>query len=398
MDKKLRNLIFSLMGLFFAAHSEAGHVEHAKMLKQHGLIDDAKRFFIEIVHSELATDADKAASLYNLGVIAFNAKQLQVAFDTWQDLIEQYPESDEGKIVSERISYLTSEIVELSSDVVEDEIARSYLQHGDFWSDNIKRRHWLIDSSWLDKIELACEWYDKVIVEFPGTPAAELAYLEKFKTILGKDGAEYGIGKSFKKYIGTLLTIYEDFVKAFPNSDSIPLLKFQIAQAYWGHEALEAEKWLKSTIESDSTVVDLSSLYLYVEAEKWLKSVIEDGNANNLYMQVAIARLEEIEATRLEAAKQAELKTRIKNRRDKILQSNVCSIYEESENTISGKCFRESRQFVLSDSTVTLLWSDGILWGVSRTLVRPIEQFDNFHGSMGDFIEMMLKDAKSENK
>ena len=88
MDKKLRNLIFSLIGLFFSAHSEAGHVEHAKMLKQHGLIDDAKRFFIEIVHSELATDADKAASLYNLGVIAFNAKQLQVAFDTWQDLIE----------------------------------------------------------------------------------------------------------------------------------------------------------------------------------------------------------------------------------------------------------------------------------------------------------------------
>ena len=216
MDKKLRNLIFSLIGLFFAAHSEAGHVEHAKMLKQHGLIDDAKRFFIEIVHSELATDADKAASLYNLGVIAFNAKQLQVAFDTWQDLIEQYPESDEGKIVSERISYLASEIVDLSSDVVEDEIARSYLQHGDFWSDDIKRRRWLIDSSWLDETELACEWYDKVIAEFPGTPAAQLAYLEKFKTILGKDEAEsYGIGKSFSEYIEPLLATYEDFVKAF---------------------------------------------------------------------------------------------------------------------------------------------------------------------------------------
>ena len=53
--------------------------------------------------------------------------------------------------MSERISYLASEIVELSSDVVEGEIARSYLQHGDFWSDDIKRRHWLIDSSWLNK-------------------------------------------------------------------------------------------------------------------------------------------------------------------------------------------------------------------------------------------------------
>ena len=395
MDKKLRNLIFSLIGLFFAAYSEAGHVEHAKMLKQHGLIDDAKRFFIEIVHSELATDADKATSLYNLGVIAFNAKQPQVAFDTWQDLIEQYPESDEGKIVSERISYLASEIVELSSDVIEDEIARSYLQHGDFWSDDIKRRHWLIDSSWLDKIELACEWYDKVIAEFPGTPAAKLAYLEKFRTILGKDGAEsYETRKSFSEYIEPLLATYEDFVKAFPDSDLIPLLKFQIAQAYWGEEDRAAKNLL--SMDSDSTALIIP--HSYAETEKWLKSVIEDGNTNNFYMQIATARLEAIEAAKLEAAKQAELKTRMKNRRDKILQSNVCSIYEESENTISGKCFRESRQFVLSDSTVTLLWSDGILWGVSRTLVRPIEQFDNFHGSMGDFIKMMLKDAKSENK
>ena len=79
-------------------------------------------------------------------VIAFNEKQLQVAFDTWQNLVEQYPESDGGKIISERISYLASEIVKLSSDVIEDEIARSYLQHGDSWSDDIKRRHWLIDS------------------------------------------------------------------------------------------------------------------------------------------------------------------------------------------------------------------------------------------------------------
>ena len=84
-------------------------------------------------------------------------------------------------------------------------------------------------------------------------------------------------------------------------------------------------------------------------------------------MQVAIARLEAIEATRLEAARLAELKTRMKARRDKILQSNVCSIYEESGNTISGKCFRESHQFILRDSTITLLWSDGILWGRQRT-------------------------------
>ena len=395
MDKKLRNLIFSLIGLFFAAYSEAGHVEHAKMLKQHGLIDDAKRFFIEIVHSELATDADKATSLYNLGVIAFNAKQPQVAFDTWQDLIEQYPESDEGKIVSERISYLASEIVELSSDVIEDEIARSYLQHGDFWSDDIKRRHWLIDSSWLDKIELACEWYDKVIAEFPGTPAAKLAYLEKFRTILGKDGAEsYETRKSFSEYIEPLLATYEDFVKAFPDSDLIPLLKFQIAQAYWGEEDRAAKNLL--SMDSDSTALIIP--HSYAETEKWLKSVIEDGNTNNFYTQVATARLEAIETAKLEAVKQAEEAIKMKARMDKIERTGGRHLFDIKSdlNTISAGyrwSVRNTVRFVLSDSTITLYSEYPRL-----TLVRPIRQFDNFRGSMEDFIEMMLKDAKSENK
>ena len=322
MDKKLRNLILSLIGLFFAAHSEAGNIDHAKMLNQHGSVDDAKRLFIEIIQSD-AADADKAASLYNLGVIAFNEQQLQVAFDTWQNLVEQYPESDEGKIISER----------------------------------------------------------------------------------------YGIGRSFKDYIGPLLATYEDFLEAFPNSDFIPLLKFQIAQAYWGHEALEAKKWLRSVIANDSTVVDLSSLYLYVETEKWLRSVIEDGNTNNSYTQVAMARLEAIEVARMEATeaaigtaieaarmeagrleaieatRMAELETQMKNREDKLRRSKVFSIYKSDPHTISGKYevgFKNGR-FVLTDRTFTLYPESP-----SLTLVRPIKQFDNFHGSMGDFIKMML--------
>ena len=317
MDKKLRNLILSLIGLFFAAHSEAGNIDHAKMLNQYGSVGDAKRLFIEIIQSD-AADADKAASLYNLGVIAFNEQQLQVAFDTWQNLVEQYPESDEGKIISER----------------------------------------------------------------------------------------YGIGRSFKECLEPLLATYEDFVKAFPNSDFIPLLKFQIAQAYWGHEALEAKKWLRSVVESDSTVVDLSSLYLYVETEKWLRSVIEDGNTNN-FTPVAMARMEAIEvariaaieatieATRMEAgrlesiekARMAELETRMKSREDKLRRSKVFSIYKSDPNTISGKYevgFKNGR-FVLTDRTITLYPESP-----SLTLIRPIEQFDNFHGSMGDFIKMML--------
>ena len=112
-------------------------------------------------------------------------------------------------------------------------------------------------------------------------------------------------------------------------------------------------------------------------------------------MQVAIARLEEIEAVRIGPARLIEVARRMENRRDKIRRSNF-SIYKESDpTTISGKYemgFKKGR-FVLNDSTITLYSEYPLL-----TLVRPIKQFDNFQGSMDDFIKMMLKDAKSDNK
>ena len=227
---RLPILLALAMGLSACNRSEpVDTVPRALMLKQHGLVEEAKGMFIEIVHSD-ADDSSKATSLYHLGLIAFNERQLQAALDTWNSLTYQYPKSTEAELVSEQMDYLVQEIAHLSSDLVGDVTARLYLKHAEFWSGDIKKTTWSIDTSYLDPVELACDWYDKAIREFPETNAARKAHIEKFRTILGKEG----IKLSFSRYIDPLLTAYHEFEKAFPGDENLPAMKYQIAQVYWG--------------------------------------------------------------------------------------------------------------------------------------------------------------------
>jgi hypothetical protein len=48
----------------------------------------------------------------------------------------------------------------------------------------------MIDASWLPHVEMAVDWYDRVIKEFPGSDAAELAYERKLFALIG--GKELG--------------------------------------------------------------------------------------------------------------------------------------------------------------------------------------------------------------
>ena len=324
------------MGFFGCNNGQpSSTVSQALMLKQNGLVEGAKGMFIEIIHSD-AEDSSKATSLYHLGLIAFNERQLQAALNTWNSLTNQYPKSAEAKLVSEQIDYLEEEIAYLSSDIVSDVTARLYLKHADFWSSDIKRTTWTIDTSYLDHIRLACDWYDKVIREFPETEAAKKAHIEKFRTILGKEG----IKMSFNRYIDPLLAAYHDFLKAFPDDENLPAMKYQIAQAYWkeGYGRLRLSEIQKRSAEwkkdqakreketgeefaDDSILSRFSGDYIerakeytaeasmslkdaissekkskehILKAKEWLNLIIQEGDSNSFYTRLATARLNEI--------------------------------------------------------------------------------------------------------
>jgi tetratricopeptide (TPR) repeat protein len=249
-------------------------VEVAKDYSQHGLNEKAKDILISALHNSGTTPANKAKALYLLGTISFDEGRVSVALTDWQTLIKEFPQTPEAKEISARLAQLNEMVTKLSDGNVTSAVARSYLSNGNFWSKGESK--FVIDSSWLPQIELATEWYDRVILEFPGSDAAELAYEKKVIALLGsreigRDGESYGLKADYNKYLPQVLGTFAAMESAFPTNSSLQALRYQIAQAYWGHK-----DWANTRL--------------------WLQTIIDKSNGEHtFYTELAKARLTKIE-------------------------------------------------------------------------------------------------------
>ena len=178
-------------------------VSRGLMLKMHGLEVDAKRAFIDLLYNDEAHEEDKADALYQLGLIAFNNKDIGLATETWGILIDEFPNTEKSRTVSAGIKYLledydalvlesAKEEIRDRKEVMRDALAQSYLLNAQFWWDPPKQ--WGIYTSHINHLTMAREWYDKVVTEFPRTDTAKKAMSYRF--MLYKDGLEaYWQGK-----------------------------------------------------------------------------------------------------------------------------------------------------------------------------------------------------------
>ncbi|MBU3665733.1 MAG: tetratricopeptide repeat protein [Chthoniobacterales bacterium] len=238
----------------------------AALFRQHGLNEDSKRELILILTAD-DDDALKAKAVYLLGMIAFDQNQIPLALETWQNLVATYPESEEAKLVKERINDLAQIVGESQKESLNNAVAESYLRHADFWSRG-KSEVFSLDTSWIPNVDAAVKWFDKTIAEFPKSTAARIAYEEKMKTLLGWEepgqyGNKHGVKASPQAYIPKLVETFKQFEAEFPDAATLPAFRFQIAQAYWGEKDWENSKeWLNSIIEksnsSDTFYVDLA--------------------------------------------------------------------------------------------------------------------------------------------
>lgn len=252
----------------------AQNVELAKEYYRHNLVENAKEEFINIFNNDKSSNNDKAISIYWLGQISFDENNYTVAFEDWNQLVNKYPKSEQAIEIQERLVQLKDIIEQVSTSSIPSVVARSFIKNGDFWSKASQR--FTIDGSWMPNVELANEWYDRVIQEFPGSNAAEMAYQRKFFTILGwkesgRYGSSYGVENNFSKYMPMLLQTFSDFSTSFPESSYLQGFRYQIAQAYWGEK-----KWN--------------------ETREWLKKIINaGGEEETFYTQTAKARLNKVE-------------------------------------------------------------------------------------------------------
>ena len=170
-------------------------VSRGLMLKMHGFEVDAKRAFIDLLYNDEAHEEDKADALYQLGLIAFNNKDIGLATETWRLLIDEFPNTEKGRTVSAGIKYLledynalvlesAKEGIRNREEEMRDAQAQSYLFNAQFWWNPPKQ--WGIYTSHINQFTMAREWYDKVVTEFPRTDAAKKAMSYRF--MLYKDG------------------------------------------------------------------------------------------------------------------------------------------------------------------------------------------------------------------
>jgi tetratricopeptide (TPR) repeat protein len=209
-----------------------------------------------------------------MGQISFDEGRYSTALDDWQRLIKEYPTNKKSLEIKDRLSQLREVFAKVSDASITSAIAQSYINNGDFWSDADKK--FTIDASWLPRVELALQWYDKVISEFPGSDAAEIAFQRKLFTLIGwkeigQYGESYGLRMRFPQYMPVLLKTFGEFEAAFPNSEYLQGFRYQIAQAYWGQKDWE-------------------------NTRKWLNRIIEVGQGqSSFYTEAAKARLKKIE-------------------------------------------------------------------------------------------------------
>jgi tetratricopeptide (TPR) repeat protein len=269
----IRNLLTATV-VFCAGPLLAQDAGLAKDFYLHGLKSRALETFIEVLHSPKATPADRAEALYYMGQISFDENSYSTALDDWQSLIRQYPKAARSIELKDRLTQLKEVFAKTTDAAIDSLVARSYIQNGDFWSQDDRKL--TIDSSWLQHVELAVDWYDRVIKEFPDSSAAELAYQRKLFALvgwrdLGRDDVSYGVKGNFRKYMPQLLETFAAFETAFPKNGDLQGFRYQIAQAYWGQK-----DWANTRL--------------------WLNKIIDAGGGQtSFYVATAKARLGKIE-------------------------------------------------------------------------------------------------------
>ncbi len=256
----MNKMIFAVLLLVFSCItvSSEDELSRAAMLAQHGLIRDAKLAYINLMF-RVDDDTVRAKCLYELGMISFRENDIGMAINTWRTLIEEFPDSEEGQAVKERIDVLSSKLEEVLIGDSES-TASLYLDNADFFSNRFRKDSWTIYTDGFNEIDMAMHWYDKVIAEFPKTDAAHRAYVRKFKTLVGRNrsgGGGFGEAvyrgkkKAARNYITLMVLCFEGYMLDFPDGVFANRMRYQIGQAYWElNDDETATLWLKKIVDS----------------------------------------------------------------------------------------------------------------------------------------------------
>jgi len=221
----------------------AQDVDWARDLYLHGLKSRALETYIEILHTKSSTAQAKAEALYYMGQISFEDGSFATAMNDWQKLVADYPGSPRAAELKDRFTQL-QEVYSKPSDLpIDSVVARSYIRNGDFWAGG--ERKFSLNTSLLPNLDLGQAWYDRVIQEFPGSDAADVAMQRKVFLWLGATEGDYS------RNLQGLLDAFAAYEAAFPKDENLQAFRYQVSQVYWSHgDWSTAATWLNKIIQA----------------------------------------------------------------------------------------------------------------------------------------------------
>ena len=241
----------------------AQDVDWARDLYVHGLKGRAMETYIGILHTASFPADAKAEALYYMGQMSFEDGSFATAMNDWQKLVSEYPDSPRAAELKDRFTQLQEVYSKVADPPIDSVVARSYIKNGDFWAGG--ERRFSVETSLLPNIDLGVAWYDRVIREFPGTEAADLAMQRKVFLWLGFVESDY------PRNLQGLLDAFTAYEAAFPKDENLQAFRYQISQVYWRHgDWLTTTAWLnkviavagdKSTFYSDMAKARLDNMH-----------------------------------------------------------------------------------------------------------------------------------------
>ncbi len=183
----------------------AKQVAEAQMLYDHGLASEAKQVLFTIYRNEDTAKEHRAEALYWLSNIAADEGRYGIAAQDLERLVKEFPDSPQGKTAAEMLGQIRQVVTDISRKEITSPVAQAYMRHADFWGS--EARGFTIDSSWLPKEDMAVQWCDRIIREFPKSGAAEEAYAKKISYLLGWEDrgvystTRYGAQRDASKYM-----------------------------------------------------------------------------------------------------------------------------------------------------------------------------------------------------
>lgn len=253
-----------IVALTLAAGPLSGQdVDWARDLYVHGLKDRAMESYIAILHTKSLPAEAKAEALYYMGQMSFEAGSFATAMNDWEKLVAEYPNSPRAAELKDRFTQLQEVYSRVTDPPIDSVVARSYIKNGDFWAGG--ERRFSVATDLLPSLDLALDWYDRVIHEFAGSDAADVAMQRKvFLWLNAVDG-------DYPRNLTGLLEAFTTYESAFPRDENLQGFRYQISQVYWRHgDWLTTTQWLnriitvagdKSTFYSDMAKARLENMH-----------------------------------------------------------------------------------------------------------------------------------------